>query len=162
MTRNKLIEILEARGFLPCQTASPRWMGAYYASSASHTLLVLFRRRGIDVFQSPQSIAEITGNSGCASVRTFTPGARFVELSYMESEPNIHAQVLTMVDSFVHCEPIPVHYFNRQGVSIGEMRQRHRSNVEDLYVSLCVEPGLPVYLEGGLELTHEGRISACR
>ena len=50
------------------------------------TLVILVRRRGIDMLETPLQHTQMINDSGLLSVSMQRAGDRFVELSYIDSE----------------------------------------------------------------------------
>lgn len=155
MDRLELLSALKERGLRPCPTVSPKWDGAIHGSVGTATILVLFRRRGVDVLLTHDPVTHIFTEKGQARVRTKTEGTCFVEMHYMESEIAIHDRALKIADKFLRGETIEDNYLAPHGVSIGQLRQRHEAQRREeafLYDELCVEDGRPAYLADGVSV----------
>jgi hypothetical protein len=116
MTQDDVLSELVAIGFKYQSTASRRWRIALFHRNATKTLVVLVRRRGIDLLETPLEHREMLNDAGLLSVTMQRAGDRFVELSYIDSEVSIPNRLLEACSEFAQDREIPEACFGRQGM----------------------------------------------
>lgn len=170
MTQDEFLSELIALGFRYHSTASPRWRVAMFHRNGAKTLVILARRRGIDMLETPLQHSEMINESGLLSVSMQRAGDRFVELSYIDSEVSIHNQILEAVSVFSSNQEIADAHFVRQGMGptewgakygdkskIGEDRSAS-SEMKDIYYAASSGDGGSAYLGDGMWISPSGSI----
>lgn len=90
MTQTEFIDELLAWGYKRHSTASKRWKVALVYRNAQRTLVVLIRRHGVDLLESPLTAEQMTNEDGLLSISMQREGDRFAEFGYTEADTSIH------------------------------------------------------------------------
>ena len=170
MTQDDLLSELVALGFRYQSTASNRWKVALFYRNETKTLVILVRRRGIDMLETSIPHSEMINESGLLSVSMQRAGDRFVELSYIDSEVSIHNQLLEATNAFLNNQEIADSHFVRQGIGPKEWGAKYgdkskpaegqsaSSEMQDIYYAASSGDGGPAYLGDGMWVSPNGSI----
>jgi len=177
MTQTELVENLLAWGYRRFSTASKKWKIALALRGAEKTLVVLIRRRGVDLLESPLNLTQMTNGDGLLSISMHREGDRFVELAYTEADRSTHGRALYIASCIAQDKPVDDDLFLRMGIGprewamkYGELskgtRPGHRSpgmnssdgggTMQDVYDAVSNEDGEDAYLSDGMWIRSDG------
>lgn len=174
MNQDELIEHLVAWGYKRHSTASNRWRVALVRRNAEKTLVVLLRRRGVDLLESPLTPDQMTNRDGVLSISMQREGDRFAELGYTEAGTNIHDIALLIASYIAEEKPVADELFERRGIGptewalkYGELAKKQRSplaggsndgggNMKDVYDAVANGDGEDAYLGDGMWVRASG------
>lgn len=173
MTQTEFIGSLLEWGYKRHTTASTRWRIALVFRNSQKTLIVLIRKRGVDVLESPLTPGQMTNEEGLLSISMQRAGDRFVELGYTEANTSIHDIALYIASLVAQDKPVADELFTRRGIGPREwalkygelskgLRRSPASDVgeggtmEDLYDAVSNGDGEDAYLGDGMWIRSDG------
>ena len=174
MNQDELIGELLAWGYKRHSTASNRWRIALVRRNAEKTLVVLMRRRGVDLLESPLTPDQMTNRDGLLSISMQRKGDRFAELGYTEAGASIHDIALLIASYIAQEKPVADELFERRGIGptewalkYGELAKKQRSpltgdsnddggSMKDVYDAVSNGDGEDAYLGDGMWVRSGG------
>ncbi len=173
MTQTEFIGSLLEWGYKRHTTASTRWRIALVFRNAQKTLIVLIRRHGIDVLESPLTPYQMTNEEGLLSISMKRAGDRFVEYGYTEADTSIHNIALYIASLVAQDKPVADELFTRRGISprewalkYGDLSKGPRSSaasdliesgtMKDIYDAVSNADGEDAYLGDGMWVRSDG------
>lgn len=174
MNQSEFIGELLARGYERHSTASRRWKIALVRRSTAKTLVVLIRRHGVDLLESPVTPDQMTTEDGLLSISMRREGDRFAEFGYTEAGMSIHDLALHIASYVAQEKPIADELFERRGIGprewalkYGELAKKKEGAVvvdlsdgggtmEDVYDAVSNEDGEDAYLGDGMWIRSDG------
>lgn len=169
LTRIGLMTELKKLGFKRWGTASAKWSEAFFFANSQDTLLVLFRKRGINILKTPEKIPDMLNRYRKLMVHTSVEGAEFADYCYSENPINIHVRTLLMAQRFVSNLIIDPTFFCHAGLGNKEWAEEHgqlskRKNnrnsdnsTKDIYDAISLGDGEDAYLGDGIWIGSSGR-----
>ena len=141
--------------------------------NAQKTLVVLIRRHGIDLLESPLAPEQMTNDDGLLSISMQREGDRFVELGYTESDTSIHDLALLIASYIAQEKPVADELFKRRGIGptewalkYGELAKKATRQVgvdtteggtmKDVYDAVSNGDGEDAYLGDGMWIRSGG------
>ena len=169
MTIDELLSELVSMGFKCHSTASGKWKVALFHRIGVRTLVVLVRRRGVDLLETPLHHHEMINEDGLLRVSVRREGDRFAELAYLESEVSIHNRVLHVCSQFAQGGDIADENFKRLGIGPKEWGAKYGdrgknkqgsagSEMRDIYYAASSGDGEAAYLGDGMWITPSGSL----
>lgn len=166
MTQDELVSKLVSQGFKLQSTASRKWKVALFLRNKDKTVVILIRSRGIDVLETPCLTRDMVNRDGLLSVSVARERDRFVELSYIDSEANVHSRILDICHRAINDNAIPDSLFARIGIGRKEWgakygdRGKHSASGEmrDIYYAASSGDGGDAYLGDGMWISPNGSI----
>jgi hypothetical protein len=173
MTQTEFIGSLLEWGYKRHSTASTRWRIALVFRNTLKTLIVLIRRRGIDVLESPLTPEQLTNEWGLLSISMHRAGDRFVEFGYTDADTSIHGIALYIASLVAQNKPVADELFARRGIGprewalkYGELSKgtrritstdiRKTGTMEDVYDAVSNGDGEDAYLGDGMWIRSDG------
>jgi hypothetical protein len=173
MTQTEFICSLLEWGYQRHTTASTRWRIALVFRNTQRTLIVLIRRRGVDVLESPLTPYQMTNEEGLLSISMQRAGDRFVEFGYTEADTSIHDIALYIASLVAQDKPVADVLFTRRGIGprewalkYGDLSKGQRSSaasdvieggtMEDVYDAVSNGDGEDAYLGDGMWIRSDG------
>jgi hypothetical protein len=161
-------------GYKRHSTASKRWRIALVRRNAEKTLIVLIRRHGVDLLESPLTPDQMTNEDGLLSISMHREGDRFAELGYMEAGTSVHDRALLIASHIAQDKPVADELFERRGIGpkewslkYGELAKSEGSalavdlsdggTMKDVYDAVSNGDGEDAYLGDGMWISSNGR-----
>ena len=165
LSTEQLINEIRNLGFKRCTTASSAWQTTYFNERVDGTMLILIRKREIDILKTPSKLVEMLNDYGKVKVYTQAEGHQYAEYHYTESKTNIHKKILAIATSFADNQDINQSVFCKIGINKKEWSQKHggpkRRNLEgssyELYDAISNGDGERAYLGDGVWIESSGR-----
>jgi hypothetical protein len=164
MTQTELVDELLAWGYRRVSTASIKWRIALAFRGAEKTLVVLIRRRGVDLLESPLTLTQMTNGDGLLSISMHREGDRFVELAYTEAEASTHDRALYIASCIAQDKPVGDDLFLRLGIGPREWAMKYGElskgdgggTMQDVYNAVSNDDGEDAYLSDGMWIRSDG------
>ena len=173
MTQTEFIGELLAWGYKRHSTASMRWKIALVYRNGQKTLVVLIRRHGVDLLESPLTPEQMKNEDGLLSISMQREGDRFVEFGYTEADTSIHDIALHIASCVAQDKPVADELFSRRGIGprewalkYGELSKGPRRDptadvseggtMEDVYDAVSSGDGEDAYLGDGMWIRSDG------
>ena len=150
-----------------------RWKIALVRRNAQKTLVVLIRRHGVDLLESPLTPEQMTNDDGLLSISMHREGDRFAELAYTEADTSVHDLALHIASYVAQDKPVANELFQRRGIGprewalkYGELAKKVHGEVavdlseggtmEDVYDAVGNGDGEDAYLGDGMWIRSDG------
>ena len=173
MTQTEFIGELIAWGYIRHSTASKRWKIALVCRNAQKTLVVLMRRHGVDLLESPLTPEQMTNDDGLLSTSMQREGDRFAEFGHTEADTSIHDIALHIASCVAQDKPVANELFTRRGIGprewalkYGELSKGTRretaadvsegGTMEDVYDAVSNGDREDAYLGDGMWIRSDG------
>jgi hypothetical protein len=174
MNQTQFIGELLDWGYKRHSTASKLWGVALVRRNAQKTLIVLIRRPGVDVLESPLAPDQMTNEDGLLSNSMHREGDRFAVLGYTEAGTSVHDRALLIASQIAQDKPVADVLFERRGIGptewalkYGELAKSEGnalavdlsdgSTMEDVYDAVSNGVGEDAYLGDGMWISSDGR-----
>ena len=161
-------------GYKRHSTASKRWRIALVRRNAEKTLIVLIRRHGVDLLESPLAPDQMTNEDGLLSISMHREGDRFAELGYTEAGTSVHDRALLIASYIAQDKPVADELFERRGIGPTEWAMKYGElskpkggavaadlsdggTMEDVYDAVSNGDGEDAYLGDGMWISSNGR-----
>lgn len=125
MNQTEFVGELLAWGYKRHSTASKRWKIALARRNAERTLVVLIRRHGVDLLESPLTPDEMANEDGLLSISMQREGDRFAELGYTEVGTSIHDRALLIASYIAQDRPVADELFERLEIGPTEWAMKY-------------------------------------
>lgn len=169
MKQAEFVGELLSWGYKRRSTASKKWKIALVRRNTKKTLVVLLRRHGVDLLESPLSPEQMTNADGLLSITTQREGDRYTELGYTEAGTSIHDLALHIASCVAQDQPVADELFERRGIGprewamkYGELSKKARGGgseggtMRDVYEAVCNGDGEDAYLSDGVWIRSNG------
>lgn len=161
---------LLAWGYKRHSTASRKWRIALVRRNTEKTFVVLLRRHGVDLLESPLSPEQMTNDDGLLSISTQREGDRYAELGYTEAGTSIHDLALHIASSLAQDQPVGDELFERRGIGprewamkYGQLAKKARhggseggGTMSEIYDAVSNGDGDDAYLSDGVWIRSDG------
>lgn len=162
MNQSEFESELLAWGYKRHSTASRKWRIALVRRNTEKTLVVLLRRHGVDLLESPLSPEQMTNDDGLLSITTQREGDRYAELGYTEAGTSIHDLALHIASSLAQDQPVGDELFERRGIGPREWAKKVRHGgreggaMSEIYDAVSNGDGEDAYLSDGVWIQSDG------